>query len=157
VTELAVVVPLAAMPVGATYPAGRIPLHVTVLSNVVLDGAPEVLVPALAAIAATTPVLASRAVTDELFGPNKDIAVTEIAVKPDLRRLRDRLFSAAAALGATPVVPAFHGDGYRAHATVTHSGERLAPGDTVVLGSLALLDCSSLVRRVICAAQCSGK
>lgn len=149
VSEVAVIFPLAEMQVGDTYVLNDIPLHLTVLSNARLDEPASAFVEVVRGAAENQAPFMARALDFEMFGPNADILVTEVTVVPPLRLLHEALSDAVRQRGGRAVEPMYWGAGFRAHVTRTQRGSRIESGAEVRLDTLALIDCTNAIRRVV--------
>lgn len=151
--ELLVLAPFVPVAVGEVFGRGTIPLHVTVLPNVILPDAAAIAF--RAAVARSASAVAPLAITGdrvERFGPHNDTTVTVIRQVDDIIRLHRELFSVALRLGATSVDPEYNGDGYRAHVSRTRAGG-LGAGETTVLDRLAVLERMAHSHRVVQVAE----
>ncbi|MCU1446339.1 2'-5' RNA ligase family protein [Cryobacterium sp.] len=137
--RLVIVLPVAPLRVGSSFPVAGWPLHITVLPPFLTDAPAEALAAAIAAAAGTQPPLTVVAGADELFGRRHDIPVSLIQPHDELTALHRTLVAALRPFAAEPDEPAFTGPGFRAH--ITHKPPvRVHPGDTLTLTQLALVD-----------------
>lgn len=148
-SEVAVISPLEEMRVGDTYVLDDLPLHLTVLPNARFDSPSMRCVEEVRRIATSFRPFVAGALRFEMFGPNRDIPVTEIRVVRELRQLHEELRDAVRKVGGVAVEPAYWGAGYRAHVTKTQRHRSIEPGDEVWIDRLALIDCTEPVRRVV--------
>jgi 2'-5' RNA ligase len=148
-SEVAVVFPLAEMQVGDTYVLNDIPLHLTVLSDARINSPILGFVEEVRRVAEGWAPFTAEALDFQLFGPARNIPVTEVTVVPTLRRLHESLCEVVRSHGGEAVEPAYWGEGFRAHVTKTQRGLSVAPGEDVWLDRLAVIDCSEPIRSVI--------
>lgn len=138
------------MEVDDEFAVGSLPLHLTVLPRTrVSAGQYRALVDDLIDQGRTTPgPIVVVGVAREVFGRDVAVLVTTVDVPTGLVDLHRDLLACARQSGAVPVVPEFTGDGYRPHITPV-GDDAVSPGETVVLPTLAVIDCSTSLRRVV--------
>lgn len=151
--ELLVLAPFVPVELGEVFERGTIPLHVTVLPNVILPHAATGgfcdAVTQAASVVAPLSITGDRV---ERFGPHNDVTVTVIRPLDDVGRLHRELLCVALRLGATSVDPEYNGAGYHAHVSRTRAGA-LAVGETIVLDRLAVLERMPRSHRVVRVAE----
>lgn len=135
--EYAVVLPLAPLRVGEWIDRSAWPLHVTLVTDVLSDAGPDRLVGVLREASKRLPPLSGTVGEEAWFG--RDVLV-DLVDSDALPRAHVALLDALEQhAGAVPLVPAYHRDGYRAHATVARSG-RVTRGELLRFGSIALVE-----------------
>jgi 2'-5' RNA ligase len=157
-TELAVVAPFVPWEIGSVFAPSAIPLHVTMLSNFVIDRAQlsEVL-DRIEHVATSTSPLIALGGRPELFGPLRNVKVTELADSHQLMTVHLTLRGAVGDLGR-PVEPSYQDAGFRPHVTEV-AGSGLAQGEQALLETFAVLDCTAVDRVVVASypAQPAGR
>jgi 2'-5' RNA ligase len=123
---------------GTEFDAKHWPLHVTLVSNFVVDRKAVGLFEKLAELAANERPATAIADDDDYFGPQKQVHVTTLVMAPELRALHNRIMALLKRDGAVFDAPQYQEEGYRAHATV--QARRLHKGDSVVIDELTVVD-----------------
>jgi len=123
---------------GTEFDANHWPLHVTLVSNFVLERKAVGLFEQLAELAARKEPVTVIAGDDEYFGPQHQVHVTTLVMTSELQALHNEIITLLKRDSAVLDAPRYQEAGYRAHATV--QAERLRKGDLVVIDELTLVD-----------------
>lgn len=124
---------------GTEFDAKHWPLHVTLVSNFVVDRKAAGLFEQLAELAAIERIVTTTAGDDDYFGPQKQVRVTTLVMTPELRSLHNRIITLLKNNDAIFDASQYQEEGYRAHATVQLL-KRLHKGDLVVIDELTIVD-----------------
>lgn len=115
------------------------PLHVTLVSNFVVDWNSTDLLKKLHDLLAKTHPVHVVAGDDEFFGGARNVRVTILDMTPELMTFHKQIITILEDAGAVFDEPEFGGDGYRAHATV-QKAHRLHKGDRVLIDEVTIVD-----------------
>jgi 2'-5' RNA ligase len=118
------------------FPNSEWPMHVTILRPFTSEHSPDDFVRVLVPICARTQILTLAAKSEELFGPNRDVEVTELTLTEELKLFQNQILEACAPW-TTFKGPSF--PEFRPHVTAQKEG-RITIGNTVVLDSLSLVE-----------------
>jgi hypothetical protein len=121
------------------------PLHVTIVRPFFSNHSEEEFVHVLSTICAQTKPLPTAGKSRELFGPNRDIPVTELENTPALQLLHEEIMSVCGAWMEFKT-PQYHT--YRPHATDQTAGS-VSVGEAVVIRSISLIESRGDKRRVV--------
>jgi len=149
VKEFVAVAPLVPVAVGDRFPAGRLPLHMTVLPKVRVppDAARELIEGLRSAVSTisgpVTALLGERA----SFGHVREVPVTTVQLSDGLVALHSQLLAVAVEVGGEPIQPSYCGTGYRPH--ISDVGDEAVTEGRLALATVAVIQCTGSVRTVV--------
>lgn len=123
--------------VGYEFSQDNIPLHLTHVDSFQIDLSADELTVILSKSLADQAPFAIKATKDELYGPNKDILVTEIGLNPNLSYLHSIIMKMLRDNNAAMINPQFHDVGYSPHISV-YGTRRVQPGDDILVNNLVI-------------------
>lgn len=124
---------------GTGFSARDWPLHVTLVSNFVVDWKTTGLFDKLTYLLSRHKPIQVTAADDEFFGSDKQIQVTILEMNADLIALHNDIVKLLKSVGAVFDEPQFLERGYRAHVTVTPKA-RISKGDLVDIDNITIVD-----------------
>ena len=119
--------------------ASEWPLHITLLANFTIANPIESLIAKLHDLSKQIEPIATNVLGEDMFGLNKDVAVSLIKQNKELIKLHGNLITITESLGAEYDEPKFLGEGFRPHATIQIKS-RLHKGQAVNINSFTLID-----------------
>ncbi|HVX24035.1 MAG TPA: 2'-5' RNA ligase family protein [Candidatus Saccharimonadales bacterium] len=139
-------------PVGQEFTVDALPLHLTHVDSFEVDLSAEELATKLTAALAAQKAFAIKALTDEMYGADKDIPVTTLELTPQLMQLHRLIMGVLDATGAVLKNPHFHNDNFSPHVSV-YGDKRVAAGDSVAIQDISIAakvsDADDASRRVL--------
>lgn len=126
-------------PMSHNFSAREWPLHTTLLDMFTVGSDTDVLQHSLQEIAATTRSLTTKAVSETLFGQNKDVAVTLLSINPGIIELHKRLVGLAEETLIQFDHPEYVADGFIPHASI-RDDSKLELGKTYRISNISLVD-----------------
>lgn len=134
-SRLAVAHFLERWPAGTEFPAGRLPLHLTLAGNFTVDADADAILTTIAGLglAPTT----ARVGKTELFGRSGNVQVRVIERVGALRDIHSAIVNSLTGMGATFDTPGFNLDGFRPH--ITEVPGQTIP-ETVTVDSVTVID-----------------
>ena len=124
-------------PVGYTFTAANVPLHLTHVDSFEVNLDIDELKSKLQQILWDQQRLRVKAVADTLLGPNKDIPVTMLELTPALADLHKRIMDMLEIEGATLKNPHFHREFYGPHVSI-YGDKRVALNHEVLIKDLSI-------------------
>lgn len=121
------------------FNASEWPLHITLLANFTLAGKLETLITKLDGYSAQEQSFVVGVDSEDLFGLNKNVAVSLIEPSIEIIETHLSLARIAISLGAKFDEPRYMNDGFRPHATIQLKS-RLKIGQTVNIDTFSLVD-----------------
>jgi len=106
---------------GATFPISQWPLHATIVPPFEIPGGHKAIANALQPIATTIEPFTITGHRREQFGAHRDVSVTTLLPVERLQTLHGLLSDAVESLGAAPLEPQYHRQGFAAHITDNES------------------------------------
>ncbi|HSW65697.1 MAG TPA: 2'-5' RNA ligase family protein [Bacillota bacterium] len=121
--------------VGQEYAADKLPLHLTIIDSFETELSAVQLGQKLQELLAHQQSFTVTALSDTMYGPDKNIPVTLLELTPELASLHNKVVTMLEAEGATFKNPHFQKDRFSPHVTA-QKDKRIHPGDQVVIGSI---------------------
>jgi 2'-5' RNA ligase len=124
---------------GIEFLPSHFPLHVTIAGVFAVDFNGNTLSEKLSELLAGQTAVETVADGEQLFGPNKDVAVIKLQKTPDLMALYDKIHNELIGLGAVFNEPQYEEGGYIPHSTRQEHKE-LHTGEIVLINSISIVD-----------------
>ena len=125
---------------GDEWLANNWPLHSTIAYPFNIDCDVSVIIKKIGSVLLDHSAFSVKALSDDYYGPQKDILVTPLEKSPAIMALSKDICRAIIDLGGIPENPAFYGDnGHRPHVTV-QDHNRIHEGDVIDIKSITLLE-----------------
>lgn len=138
--------------VGYEFTSADLPLHLTHIDSFETEMKPSELINKLSVLLENQRALTVTAVADKMYGPNKDIPVTELELTLELKTLHDTLVGFLSDEGIVLRNPQFNGSNFTPHVSV-YGEKRVAVGQDVVISDVSLAtkvsDAEDANRRVL--------
>lgn len=122
---------------GQEYTADNLPLHLTIIDSFETDLDAGKLGQRLQRLLAHQPAFTVTALSNAMYGPNKDIPVTLLELTPELADLHNKVAVMLEVEGATFKNPHFQKERFSPHVTA-QKDKRVHPGDQIVIGSICI-------------------
>lgn len=123
--------------VGHEFTVDNLPLHLTHVDSFEINLEADELAAKLAHALAGQKALEVRALSDELYGPDKDILVTPLELTPELTELHREIVNLLIKEGAVLKNPHFNGDSFTPHISV-YGNKRVEAGELVPIKDISL-------------------
>jgi len=125
--------------IGSTFNSGQWPLHITIIPNFEIDWDFNRLELEIERIVKPCKQIITVATARDLFGPNKDIPVTRLELKPKLAEIHNTIVEFLESNGAKFELPIILKDNYRPHVTV-QEGAYVNIGENLNIDELCIVD-----------------
>lgn len=122
---------------GTEFSADELPLHLTHVDSFEINVDLEKLEQALRQKLSSCRAFSVVAVKDVMYGPDKDIEVTELELAPELAHLQAVIVTTLEGLGAKFKNPQFVGQHYSPHISV-YGARRVPVGDKVSVKEISI-------------------
>jgi|SRR3990167_5761615 len=134
-----IVIPLERLAVGYEFSPENYPLHITIVPSFQLKDFSKELLNKIELLCSQTSRFEMIAGSDEYFGSDNSILVTEMLMNDKIRDLHNKLVKLVSDAGAIFDEPEYTQTKYRAHSTV-QAHNRLTAGDTIIIDEIAIID-----------------
>lgn len=125
--------------IGSTFNSGKWPLHVTIIPNFEIKWDYKKLNSELEAVVNSCSQVRTVANTDDLFGPDKDIPVTRLELRPELAKIHTTIVEFLENNDAKFELPIILKENYKPHITIQGSA-RVNTGDSINIDELSIVD-----------------
>lgn len=136
------------LPEGYEFERDKWPAHITQVDTFETVLRPEEMSEKLNSIIKEVNSLSVKVLSEEYFGPEKDILVYRLERDPSLQELHTKIVSGLKELGVNFKRPFLLEEGFKPHVTVI-PGLNLKVNDEVAIESITLIDKNSLNKRVV--------